>query len=78
MTVKVDSETMTLKVMDCDPFEGYVLSSTHDKTIDVVLVDATTPEEYAADLAHAEEVQKKLTEAIHIDETITQTEEKND
>jgi hypothetical protein len=59
MTVKVDAETMTLKVMDCDPFEGHVLSTTHDKTIDVVLVDSTTPEEYVADLTQAEETQRK-------------------
>lgn len=37
--------------MDCDHFEGAVLDLTNNKTIEVLLIDATTPDERAADIA---------------------------
>jgi len=40
MQVKVDTETMTLKIMDCDVVESMILETANNKTIEVVL--ATT------------------------------------
>lgn len=54
MNVKVDIETMTLKIMDCDPFEGAILDMANGKVIEMVLVDASTSEDYIQDLARAE------------------------
>jgi hypothetical protein len=51
MIVQVDTTTMTLKIMDCNHFEGAVLDLTNNKTIEVLLIDATTPDERAADIA---------------------------
>lgn len=45
MQVKVNFENMTLKIMDCDILEGMVLEQAHDKTIEVVLVDVSSPGE---------------------------------
>lgn len=54
MTVKVNSETMTLKIMNCDAFEGAVLGTAHNKEIEVILVDSSTEEDVKNDLAQAE------------------------
>ena len=41
--------------MDCDHFEGAVLDLANNKTIEVLLIDATTPEQRAADIAQGEQ-----------------------
>jgi hypothetical protein len=61
MNVKVDYESMTLKIIDCDPFEGNILEMTDGKTIEMVLVDSSTEEDHIKDY---EEAEKLMEEAI--------------
>jgi len=81
MTVRVNNETMTLQIVDCDPFEGGVLASVDGRTIDVVLVDSTSPEQHEKDLVEAEAhmcaVDKKLAEAVELNKKNSEEAEKN-
>jgi hypothetical protein len=61
MNVKVDFESMTLKIMDCDPLEGNILEMTDGKLIEMVLVDSSTEEDHIKDY---EEAEKLMEEAI--------------
>jgi TusA-related sulfurtransferase len=54
MQVKVDIETMTLKIMDCDPFEGAVMDMANGQVIEVILVDSSTTEDLEKDFVEAE------------------------
>jgi len=56
MNVKVDFESMTLKIMDCDPLEGNILEMTDGKVIEMVLVDASTEEDHIRDYEEAEKL----------------------
>ena len=59
MNVKVDYESMTLKVMDCDPLEGNILEMTDGKVIEMVLVDASTEEDHIRDYEEAERLMEE-------------------
>ena len=59
MNVKVDYESMTLKVMDCDPLEGNILEMTDGKVIEMVLVDASTEEDHISDYEEAERLMEE-------------------
>jgi hypothetical protein len=54
MRVKVNIETMTLKITDCDVFEGSILDMADGKVIELVMVDDTTPEQALQDALEGE------------------------
>jgi hypothetical protein len=48
MQVKVDTETMTLKIMDCDVVESMILETANNKTIEVVLATTSSSGDMSA------------------------------
>lgn len=63
MNVKVDYESMTLKIMDCDPLEGNILEITHGKVIEMLLIDSSTKEDHIKDYEEAEKLIAEAREA---------------